>query len=146
MKPNFEKHKSDGLLINSVIGYEGEDIPEGYESIDSMFPIETETYKMMNIGNDREFTLTFYKWGQLVELQIAFPVTAGEDNQLVSINLPNNGVDKKFLTDKKVYLLPNSDSINLVINNGVGLMGIINGSSATEDTTFLATAMYLKID
>ncbi len=146
MKPNFEKHKSDGLLVNSVIGYEGDDVPEGYESIDSIFPIETETYKMMNIGNDREFTLTFYKWGQLVELQVAFPVTAGEDDQLVSINLPNNGVDKKFLTDKKVYLLPNSDSINLVINNGVGLMGIINGSSATEDTTFLATAMYLKID
>lgn len=49
MKPNYEKQKnSDGILVNSVIGYEGELIPEGYEEYEEEEEIQIEVDEVLN--------------------------------------------------------------------------------------------------
>lgn len=147
MKPNFEKHKSDGLLINSVIGYEGEDIPEGYESIDSMFPIETETYILNDVFADKDITVILTRWGQLIHMKVIVPMTANEEKHALQINLRTQGVDPKFIPSTDIPFISNIDGVAIgyesTHNN---IIGVTIGTSVTEDTNWNFGGMGLKID
>ncbi len=102
MKPNYEKQKaSDGILVNSVIGYEGDVIPEGYEEYEEEGEEDVKGNDFLPIGSGMDYYGTTAPEGYLfadgsavsrTEYSALFEVigiTYGEGDGSTTFNLPD---------------------------------------------------------